>query len=129
MHMRNTRGLTLLEVMVALVILSLVGLAYLELFHQSHRIAADSRQWATAVGYAEDAMERVKLQGAPAQVVVEDLPDGFKRQTSAQLWKPGLSVVEVTVGIPGGRKFDLHRLVQLEPTIARATTETGDEGM
>jgi prepilin-type N-terminal cleavage/methylation domain-containing protein len=129
MGMGNTRGLTLLEVLVALVILSLVGLAYLDLFHQSHRITADSRQWSAAVGYAEDAMERVKLQGVPAQPTVDDLPAGFKRQISARLWKPGLTVVEVTVALPGGGKFDLDRLVQLEPTIARGTTATEDEGM
>ena len=127
--MRDTRGLTLLEVLVALVILSLVGLAYLDLFHQSHRIATNSRQWTAAVGYAEDAMERVKLQGAPAQPAVDDLPGGFKRQTSAHLWKPGLAVVEVTVALPGGGKFDLDRLVQLEPSIARGTTASEDEGM
>jgi prepilin-type N-terminal cleavage/methylation domain-containing protein len=129
MRMGNTRGLTLLEVLVALVILSLVGMAYLDLFHQSHRITADSRQWSAAVGYAEDAMERVKLQGVPAQPTVDDLPGGFKRQISARLWKPGLTVVEVTVALPGGGKFDLDRLVQLEPTIARGTAATEDEGM
>lgn len=127
--MGNTRGLTLLEVLVALVILSLVGMAYLDLFHQSHRITTDSRQWSAAVGYAEDAMERVKLQGVPAQPTVDDLPGGFKRQISARLWKPGLTVVEVTVALPGGGKFDLDRLVQLEPTIARGTAATEDEGM
>jgi prepilin-type N-terminal cleavage/methylation domain-containing protein len=127
--MGNTRGLTLLEVLVALVILSLVGLAYLDLFHQSHRITADSRQWSAAVGYAEDAMERVKLQGVPVQPTADDLPGGFKRQISARLWKPGLAVVEVTVALPGGGKFDLDRLVQLEPTIARGTAATEDEGM
>jgi prepilin-type N-terminal cleavage/methylation domain-containing protein len=129
MRMGNTRGLTLLEVLVALVILSLVGMAYLDLFHQSHRITADSRQWSAAVGYAEDAMERIKLQGVPAQPTVDDLPGGFKRQISARLWKPGLTVVEVSVALPGGGKFDLDRLVQLEPTIARGTVATEDEGM
>ena len=127
--MGNIRGMTLLEVLVALVILSLVGMAYLDLFHQSHRITADSRQWSAAVGYAEDAMERVKLQGVPAQPTVDDLPGGFKRQISARLWKPGLTVVEVSVALPGGGKFDLDRLVQLEPTIARGTAATEDEGL
>src|SRR4051795_11629512 len=60
------RGLTLLEVMVALMILSLVGLSYLQLFHQSHRIVGDSRQWTQAVEYAEDGMERAKLEGGTA---------------------------------------------------------------
>jgi prepilin-type N-terminal cleavage/methylation domain-containing protein len=129
MRMSDTRGLTLLEVLVALVILSLVGLSYLELFHQSHRIADDSRKWSIAVGYAEDAIERVKLQGVPAHPVLEDLPAGFKRQISARLWRPGLTVVEVSVTLPGGGQFDLDRLLQLEPTIARGTTPTEDEGM
>ena len=38
--MKHERGLTLLEVMVALVVLSLVGLGYLELFQGSHRLVA-----------------------------------------------------------------------------------------
>ena len=127
--MSNSRGMTLLEVLVALVILSLVGVGYLELLRQSHRITNDSRQWLTAVGYAEDAMEQVKLQGIPTQAVVEKLPGGFKRQVSADLWRPGLKAVLVTVSLPGGAQFNLGRLVQLEPTIARGTVNSDEEGM
>lgn len=126
--MSNERGLTLLEVMVALVILGLVGLGYLQLFHQSHRVVADSRQWLAAVVYAEDAVEDVKLQGITNLPVAEDLPGGFRRQISASPWRPGLAAVTVTVSLPGGGSFDLQRLLQLEPTIARGTpTEVTDE--
>lgn len=126
--MNDTRGLTLLEVLVALVILGLVGLSYLELFHQSHRVVGDSRQWSQAIEYAEDAMERVKFEGPAAQPVVEDLPGGFRRQISVRPWQPGLTVVEVTVSIPGNARFDLHRLLLKEPPISRGTsTETTDE--
>ena len=61
--MKPQRGLTLLEVMVALVILSLVALGYLQLFHGSHRLVGAAREWSQAVEYAQDAMERVKLGG------------------------------------------------------------------
>lgn len=126
--MSNERGLTLLEVLVALVVLGLVGLGYLQLFHQSHRVVADSRQWLAAVVYAEDAMEDVKLQGITQLPVGEDLPGGFRRQISAASWRPGLAAVTVTVSLPGGASFDLQRLLQLEPTIARGTpTEVSDE--
>src|SRR2546430_17067284 len=53
--MTSERGLTLLEVMVALVVLSLVALGYLRLFQGSHRLVAAARGWAQAGGDAEDA--------------------------------------------------------------------------
>jgi prepilin-type N-terminal cleavage/methylation domain-containing protein len=117
--MSDERGLTLLEVMVALVILGLVGLGYLQLFHQSHRVVADSRQWLAAVVYAEDGVEEVKLQGVANLPMAENLPGGFRRQISSSPWRPGLAAVTVTVSLPGGGSFDLQRLVQLEPTIPR----------
>ena len=119
--MSPERGLTLLEVMVALVILGMVGLGYLELFHQSHRVIDDSRQWLAAVVYAEDALEEVKLQGITNRPAAEDLPGGFRRQIEASPWRAGLAAVTVTVSLPGGGSVDLRRLVQLEPTIARGT--------
>jgi prepilin-type N-terminal cleavage/methylation domain-containing protein len=118
--------MTLLEVMLALVILGLVGLGYLELVHQSHRLIGDSRRWSQAVGYAEDAMEGIKLRGIPTHPVLEDLPGGFRRQVSAALWRPGLTAVEVTVTLPGGGQFDLNRLIQIEPPIARTPSQDED---
>lgn len=120
--------MTLLEVLVALVILGLVGLGYLELFHQSHRVVADSRHWLAAVVYAEEAMENVKVQGTTNLPGAEDLPGGFHRQASATRSSPGLAAVTITVSLPGGGSFELRRLLQLEPTIARGTpTEFTDE--
>jgi prepilin-type N-terminal cleavage/methylation domain-containing protein len=127
--MTGRRGLTLLEVMVALMILGLVGLSYLQLFHQSHRIVGDSRQWSKAVEYAEDAMERAKLEGASTEPRAEELlPGGFKRQVATQPWRAGLVLVEVTVSLPGNARFDLRRLMQTEPPLARGTAlEASDE--
>lgn len=112
----------------ALVILGLVTLSYLQLFHQSHRLVDDSREWSQAIDYAEDAMERAKLEGAPAESPVESLAGGFRRQVAVQPWRPGLSVVQVTVSLPGDARLDLHRLLQTEPPLARGSSlETTDE--
>jgi len=58
------RGLTLLEVLVALVVLSVVALAYLQVFHGSHALVVSAREWSQAIAYAEDATERTKLGSA-----------------------------------------------------------------
>ena len=120
--MTGERGLTLLEVLVALVVLTLVGLGYLQLLHQSHRLVASSREWSDAVVYAEDGMERAKLgsvslRRAPA----ESLPGGFRRQFTRRPWQPGsgLVLVTVTVSLPDGGRFDLYRLARPRP-VARA---------
>jgi prepilin-type N-terminal cleavage/methylation domain-containing protein len=119
--------MTLLEVMLALVILGLVGLGYLQLLHQSHRLINDSRGWSQAVGYAEDAMEGVKLRGAPTHPVLDNLPGGFRRQVTAALWRPGLTAVKVTVTLPGGGQFDLNRLIPVEPPLARGSSSSEED--
>jgi prepilin-type N-terminal cleavage/methylation domain-containing protein len=124
--MVRERGVALLEVLVALVVLGLVGLSYLELFHQSHRLVGDSQEWSKAVEYAEDAMEGIKLRGGDAQLAAEDLPGGFRREISSRPWLPGLLAVEVTVSLPGGGRFDLDRLLLLEPPLARSTSLTDE---
>jgi prepilin-type N-terminal cleavage/methylation domain-containing protein len=105
----SARGLALLEVLVALVVLSLVGLGYVQIFHGSHALVATSRGWSQAIAYAEDAMERTKLASAP-ESAPEALPDGFRRQVTSRLWQPGLTLVTVTVFFPGGGRFELARL-------------------
>jgi prepilin-type N-terminal cleavage/methylation domain-containing protein len=113
----HERGLTLLEVLVALVVLSLVGLGYLQLFHGSHRLVADSREWSEAVAHAEDAIEQAKLGSLSLRnAQAETLPGGFRRQITSRLWQPGLVLVTVTVFLPGGGRFDLDRLARVERT-------------
>ncbi|HTD59961.1 MAG TPA: prepilin-type N-terminal cleavage/methylation domain-containing protein [Gemmatimonadaceae bacterium] len=100
------RGLTLLEVLVALIILSMVVAAYLELFHGSHVLLARSRAWSQAIAYAADGMEQAKL-GAISPVA---LPGGYRRRVTAATWGPGLEMITVTVTLPNGARFDLRRL-------------------
>ena len=105
------RGLTLLEVLVALVVLSLVGLSSLQLVHQSHGLIGSARRWSDAVAYAQDAMEEAKL-GVNAG---DALPGGYRRQITREQWQPGFDRITVTVFLPGGGQFALNRLVRVSP--------------
>lgn len=116
----NWRGMTLLEVLVALVVLSLVALSYLEVFHGSHALVASSREWSQAIAYAEDAMERTKLGSAQASAP-DGLPGGFRRQVTTRPWQPGLTLVTVTVFLPGEGRLDLNRLARVDATPAGGT--------
>ena len=100
------RGLTLLEIMVALLILSVVVGGYLELFHGTHLLLAQSRVWSQAMSYAADGMEQAKL----GEIGTVSLPGGFRRQVTSVQWSSGIDMVTVTVTLPDGARFDLRRL-------------------
>lgn len=102
-------GLTLLETMVALVILGLVVVGFLEVFQGSTRLARDSETWTVAVAYAEDAMETVKMGN---ELTREALPGGFERQVESRPWREGIRRVTVVVVLPGGGRVALDRLIE-----------------
>ncbi|HET9385492.1 MAG TPA: prepilin-type N-terminal cleavage/methylation domain-containing protein [Gemmatimonadales bacterium] len=113
----NRRGLTLLEVMIAIVILGLVVAAYLELFGESLRGAAGTRTWSQAIAYAADGMERAKLEPAACLTgTAEQLPGGFTRRCETRSWATVAAVTDfralrVVVTLPGGGQYALERLV------------------
>jgi len=102
-------GLTLLESMVALVILGLVVTGFLEVFQGSTRLATDAETWANGVVYAEEGMQTVKLGELPAH---QGLPGGFERSVQTQAWRDGLQLVTVSVTLPNGGQVLLNRLVE-----------------
>lgn len=107
--------MTLFETLVALVILGLTSVGFLGAFQASSRSVRDAEAWVRAVGYAEAAMEQTKLgTGADDLTLREPLPPGFARDMDVQPWlgTPGLERVTVTVTLPGGGSFELHRLVR-----------------
>ena len=113
----NRRGLTLLEVMVALVILGLVVAGYLELFSGALRGAGGAHAWSQAVAYATDGMERAKLEPETCRLgSIDRLPDGFERRCEV---RPGrasgadiaFTTLRVVVTFPGGGQYVLERLV------------------
>ena len=106
----DRRGLALLEVLVALVVLSLVVVGFLRLHQGGHRLLGGSADWSAAVALATDGMERAKLEPATPRDAVEELADGFRRTTSVGAPENGLALLTVTVETPDGARFALHRL-------------------
>jgi len=105
-------GLTLLEVMVALVIFGLVVTGFLETFAGALRANADGRAWAQALVYAEDGQEAVKIEGAARATGRESaLGGGFTRRITLRPWREGVTRATVTVTLPDGARFELDRLV------------------
>jgi type II secretory pathway component PulJ len=104
-------GLALLEVLVALVLLSLLVVGYLRLFQGGHRLFARSEEWSEAVRYATDAMERAKTAAVESGAFhLDELPAGWGREVSSEEWEPGVTLVTVTVTLPDGGALALHRL-------------------
>lgn len=107
-------GLTLLEVMVALVILGLVGTGFLETFAGSLRATARSHHWAQALTYAQEGQESIKISGLNAVAGTDtSLGGGFSRRVSVQPWREGVVRATVTVTLPDGVRFELDRLVAI----------------
>ena len=112
----NSRGFTLLEAMVALVILGLVAVGYIELFGVSTRTTRQAEEWLQAVAYAENGMESAKLDLEEALARGrESLPGGFSRYVQRSSWSPGLMQVTVTVTFPRDGAFSVTRIMEGRP--------------
>jgi len=108
----SRRGLTLLEAMVALVILGLVVTASFQLYASALRAARGATAWATATAYVDEGMELAKLD--PEAMVArgpEALEGGFQRQVLLRSLGGRLAEVTVSVRFPEGGLFEVRRLV------------------
>ena len=106
----NRPGLTLLETLVALVILGLVVVSGLELLAGTRRLSADADAWSRAVVYAEEGLDAALAAPAERPVLRDSLPGGLQREILVRPWgEAGLLRVDVTVRWSGGR-FDISRL-------------------
>lgn len=105
--------MTLLESVIALVILSLTAVGVLGIFQQTSRAADDARAWTVATSYLEEGMESAKLGAWSAEPRRgSSLPSGYSRQIEARPGPNGLTDVVVTVSVPGGAALTVHRFVQ-----------------
>ncbi len=109
----SRRGFTLLETMVALVILGLVVVGFLEIFGISARMSRNTVMWTQAVTHAESGVELAKLDlEAAVARGFEPLPGGYFRQVTTRPWGNDLRVATVTVAFPDGGRFVIERLVE-----------------
>jgi type II secretory pathway pseudopilin PulG len=102
--------MTLLETLVALVVLGLAATGFLELFQRASAATADRAAWQRAVAVAETTMESV-LAGAPA---TGDTLGGLRRRVEVRPRPDGLREVVVTVALPGAgdARVELRRLAE-----------------
>lgn len=101
--------MTLLESVVALVILALVAVGCLELTQGASQLETSAVSWDAAVSTAESRMAAV-VAGAPGTPGASDV------RVTREAWRPGLDLVSVAVPLSGGKSFVLRRVV---PAAAR----------
>ena len=101
--------MTLLESIVALVILGLAAVGFLELFQRATVATRDTAAWSRAVAVAELSMEQSLLRTGASR----DTVDGMGRRIEIRPWVGGLREIVVTVDVPPpvGANVVLHRLV------------------
>jgi len=106
----SRRGFTLLETMIALVILAAVGTAVLQVVGGTARTARDLAMWSEAVAAAENGLVLATLE-TRAPTAFPPLPQGFTQRVQRRTRGGGLVEITVTIGLPDGRSFELSRLV------------------
>ena len=101
--------MTLLESIVALVILGLAAVGFLELFQRATVATRDTAAWSRAVAVAELSMEQTVLRTAASS----DTVNGMRRRIEIRPWTNGLREIVITVDVPppAGASVVLHRLV------------------
>jgi prepilin-type N-terminal cleavage/methylation domain-containing protein len=104
-------GLTLLEVLVALVILGLVATGLLDTLASTLRNTTEARSWAQALVYAEQGQQMVDVEGLRSAGIDEPLGGGFTRRLEVRHWGQGVSRATITIILPDGERFELDRLV------------------
>jgi Tfp pilus assembly protein PilV len=99
---------TLLEALVALVVLGVGATGFLGLFQQSAHAARNAAEWTRTVAYAESGMEAATIGVAP----LDTLP-GWTRAVDTRPWpgRAGLTEIDVTVVSPRGVRFTLRSVV------------------
>ncbi|MEO6444474.1 MAG: type II secretion system protein [Gemmatimonadaceae bacterium] len=109
--------MTLLEALLALVILGLSAVGYLDVFQSSARAVQVTDEWTQAVSIAESAMEAATLGDAlQAQGALgtsgrtESITGGFQRRIAVQPWRGRVHEIVVVVTTPRGVTFTLRRL-------------------
>ena len=107
--------MTLLESIVAFIVLALVGIACLDLSRGAVELQRSSEEWTRAVSIGESS-----LAAATASANVDDAFGPASGRNSAntmtprilrRVWRDGVDVIEVAVPLPSGGEYKVSRLV------------------
>ena len=106
--------MTMLEALVALVILGASAAGFLGVFQNGARSMQSASAWNRATAVAEAAIEesvRARIVGSDADQRLEDAA-GIQTRVEAQPWSNRVDDVIVSVKLPDGRTMTVHRLVR-----------------
>lgn len=107
--------MTLLESIVAFIVLALVGIACLDLSRGAVELQRSSEEWTRAVTIGESA-----LAAATAGATVDDAFGPVAERGNAKamtprifrrVWRDGVDVIEVAVPLPSGGEYQVSRLI------------------
>ena len=105
--------MTLLEALVALVILGASAAGFLGVFQNGARSVQSAAEWNRATEAAESALEesvRARLAGSSEPLQLDGA--GLPTRVEVQQWSATVDDVVVRVSMPDGRTMTVHRLVR-----------------
>jgi len=112
--------MTLLESIVAFIVLALVGIACLDLSRGAVELQRSSEEWTQAVAVGESALASAAAEAnvvdafaAPPQRGAPNTstPNAFTPRVSRHMWRDGVDVIDVTVPLPSGGEYQISRLI------------------
>lgn len=106
--------MTLMESVVALVLLSLAAIGCLELSQSAARLEFSATQWNAAITTAESVMNQTTL-GAPVSRVGRESNVTVSREP----WRDGMDLVVVRVPVVDGKTYELRKLIRARAGASR----------
>lgn len=111
--------MTLMEAVVALVILALVAVGCLELTQGASNLEYSAVQWNAAVTAAESRMALVTSNASGAAdsearvrtMTGDELARSSDIQVVREPWRAGLDLISVSVPVTNGKRYVLRRVV------------------
>ena len=107
--------MTLLEALVALVILGASAAGVLGVFQNGARSVQSADAWNRASAAAEAALEesvRARIEGTAGAVPAEGHETGLETRVDVQRWRGDVEDIVVRVTLADGRSMTVHRLVR-----------------
>lgn len=106
--------MTLMEAVVALVILALAGVGCLQLAQGASNLEYSATEWNAAVTAAESRMAQVSV-GVPTDANTRMANADTARTNNIQItrepWRAGLELITVSVPVTSGKHFVLRKIV------------------
>ena len=107
--------MTLLEALVALVILGASTAGVLGVFQNGARSVQSANAWNRASASAAATLEesvRAHLEGGPVSGVTGESTSGLETRVDVQQWRGRVDDIVVRVTLADGRAMTVHRLVR-----------------